>query len=50
MIKTITIATWITFLCICYLAIKNGINIFIGIAMLASLISGFLDIIYMKTK
>ena len=48
MIKTITISTWVTFICLCYLAIKNGLDIFIGVAILTSALSGILDIIYMK--
>ena len=48
MIKTITISTWVTFICLCYLAIKNGLDIFIGVAILTSALSGILDIIYLK--
>lgn len=42
--KTIIISTSITFLCLCYLAVKRGIDIPIGIALLTSGASNILNI------
>ena len=42
--KSIIISTLFTFFCLCYLAVRNGLNLPIGIALITSCISNVLNI------
>lgn len=48
--KTIVISTWITFFCLCYLAVKKGIDLPIGIALLTCAVSNVLNMMCMIKK
>lgn len=47
MVKVITISTWITFMCLCYLAVKNGLDLFTGIALITNIVSNVINMIYL---
>ena len=47
MVKVITISTWITFMCLCYLAVKNGLDLFTGIALITNIVSNVKNMIYL---
>ena len=46
MVKVIAISTWITFMCLCYLAVKNGLDLFTGIALITNIVSNVINMIY----
>lgn len=45
--KTLTYSTWITFMCLCYLAVKNGLDLFTGIALITNIVSNVINMIYL---
>lgn len=42
--KIIIISTWITFFCLCYIAVKKGVDLLVGVAILTSAISNALNV------
>ena len=48
--KIIIISTWSTFFCLCYIAVKKGMDLPIGIALLTSAASNILNVLCMIRK
>lgn len=48
--KTIVISTWITFFCLCYIAVKKGLDLPISIALLTSAASNVLNMMCLIKK
>lgn len=39
------VSTWITFFCLCYMAVKKGIDLLLGATILTSIISNVLNVV-----
>lgn len=48
--KSIIITSWVTFACLCYMAVTEGLNLILGIALLTNIISNIINIIYLKKE
>lgn len=48
--KTIILITWGTFGCLCYMAIANGMDKAIGVAMAVNIVSNIINMIYLKRE
>ena len=46
--KSIIITSWVTFASLCYMAVTEGLNLILGIALLTNIISNIINIIYLK--
>lgn len=43
--KIVMVSTWITFFCLCYMAVKKGIDLLLGATILTSIISNVLNVV-----
>lgn len=48
--KIIFITSLATFFCLCYMAVKNGMDVFIGVALLTSILSNVLNLLCIVRK
>nr|DAV83577.1 MAG TPA: hypothetical protein [Caudoviricetes sp.] len=42
--KIIMVSTWITFFCLCYIGVKKGVDLLVGVAILTNVISNALNV------